>query len=283
MTDSSYIKKKRYNILWEKESPESPLLSTIDLELTERCNNNCIHCNINLPKNDRKAESRELTYDQWKHILDQAAELGVLSVRFTGGEPLLREDFSYLYLHARSIGMKVIIFTNACLLTEEIADMLTRVPPLEKIEITAYGMKQDSYEAVTRKQGSYNAFKNGVSLLLDREVPFIVKSAILPPNKHEIDEFDRWANTMPWMDTLPSYSFSFDLRGRRDSKSKNQQIKALRLTPEEELKIMTRDIVKYKKEMKQFCNNFIGPPGDELFNCGAGRSGCVDAYGMYQP
>jgi radical SAM protein with 4Fe4S-binding SPASM domain len=144
-------------------------------------------------------------------------------------------------------------------------------------------MKQDSYETVTRKPGSYNAFKNGVSLLLDREVPFIVKSAILPPNKHEIDEFERWANTLPWMDIPPSYSFSFDLRGRRDSKSKNRQIEGLRLTPEEGLKIMTRDRVKYKKEMKQFCNNFIGPPGDELFNCGAGRSGCVDAYGMYQP
>jgi radical SAM protein with 4Fe4S-binding SPASM domain len=34
--------------------------------------------------------------------------------------------------------------------------------------------------------------------------------------------------------------------------------------------------------MAQFSAGFMGPPGDKLFACGAGESGCVDAYGMYQ-
>ena len=34
-------------------------------------------------------------------------------MRFTGGEPLLRPDFEELYLHARRLGMKVLLFTNA--------------------------------------------------------------------------------------------------------------------------------------------------------------------------
>jgi molybdenum cofactor biosynthesis enzyme MoaA len=38
-----------------------PLLRRLDIELTERCNNNCIHCYINRPANDRAAQERELS------------------------------------------------------------------------------------------------------------------------------------------------------------------------------------------------------------------------------
>jgi molybdenum cofactor biosynthesis enzyme MoaA len=42
-----------------------------------------------------------MTTDQVKTILKEAADLGCLEVRFTGGEPLLRPDFEELYLFAR--------------------------------------------------------------------------------------------------------------------------------------------------------------------------------------
>ena len=50
-------------------------------------------------------------------ILTQAADLGCLQVRFTGGEPLIRPDFEELYLQPRRLGMKVLIFTSARPLT----------------------------------------------------------------------------------------------------------------------------------------------------------------------
>ena len=65
----------------------SPALTHLDIELTERCNNACQHCYINLPASDMAAKQRELTTQQWQDIIGQAAELGTLSIRFTGGEP----------------------------------------------------------------------------------------------------------------------------------------------------------------------------------------------------
>ena len=50
-------------------------------------------------------------------LLDEAAGLGCLVVRLTGGEPLLRDDFEEIYLHARQLGMRVMLFTNATLMT----------------------------------------------------------------------------------------------------------------------------------------------------------------------
>jgi radical SAM protein with 4Fe4S-binding SPASM domain len=205
-------------------------------------------------------------------------------VRFTGGEPLLRDDFEELYTFARETGLKVFIFTNACLITGHLADLFARIPALEKIEITVYGMKKSSYEGVSRTPGSFKAAWKGINLLLKKKVPFIVKAALLPANRGEIGEFERWAADVPWMDKPPSYSMFFDLRCRRDNDTKNESIKKLRLTPEEGLKILARRPRVYFAQMRRFCAKFIRPSGDKLFSCNAGcGSGCVDAYGNFQP
>lgn len=98
--ETSYVidaKKTPYK-LWKKGTP---LLTSLDMQLTERCNNNCIHCSINLPRDDAQARDKELSTQEIKDILSEAASLGCLSVRFTGGEPLLRRILrKYIFLHA---------------------------------------------------------------------------------------------------------------------------------------------------------------------------------------
>ena len=263
-------------------STVKPLLSHLDMELTERCNNNCLHCGINLPADDEVAKKRELPTPTIKEILKEAASLGCLTVRFTGGEPLLRDDFEDLYLYARKLGLKVLLFTNATLITPALAELFSHIPPLVEIEVTVYGMKRTSYEAITRSSGSFEAAWRGINLLMEKNVPFVVKSALLPPNREEVEAFENWASTIPWMDEPPSYSVFFDLHCRRNEK-KNELIRSLRPTPEEGVAFLARRYKQRIKEMKQFCSGFIGPPGDDLFSCGAGTGGaCVDAYGNLQ-
>ena len=116
-----------------------------------------------------RPREKELSTEEIKNILKEAASLGCLKVRFTGGEPLLREDFEELYLFARKLGFKVLLFTNATLITPQIAELFVRIPPLEKIEISIYGMKRKSYEAVTRVTGSFDAAWQGINLLLEKK------------------------------------------------------------------------------------------------------------------
>jgi radical SAM protein with 4Fe4S-binding SPASM domain len=236
-----------------------------------------------LPADDLGARKRELTTEEIKRILKEAASLGCLSVRFSGGEPLLREDFEEIYIFARRQGLKVVIFTNATLVDEHLAKLFADIPPLEKIEVTLYGMRKETYEAATRAPGSFQAAWRGINLLLDKGVAFVVKGAWLASNRHERDEFEKWAATIPSMDGPPAYSMFFDLHCRRDDR-KNALIKKLRPTPAEGLAVLVRDKDRYAKEMKEFCSRFMRPPGDRLFPCGAGlQRGCVDAYGGLQP
>jgi len=241
-----------------------------------------MHCYINLPENNLTAISHELTTQQWKGILQQAADLGALSVRFTGGEPLLREDFKEIYLHTRRLGIKVILFTNARLITEDLVNLFLEVPLLKKIEVSSYGLHPQSYDSVACAPGAYNEFRHGVDLLLEKGIPFFVKSSLLPQNKSEMKEFESWVSTIPGMEQRLAYAIFLDLRTRRDSSHKNNLIRSLRLSPEEVVAILSRDAGKYRIEMAQFAAKFMHPTGNKLFNCGAGETGCVDAYGQYQ-
>jgi energy-coupling factor transporter ATP-binding protein EcfA2 len=123
----------------------------------------------------------------------EAAALGCLVVRLTGGEPLLRDDFEEIYVHARRLGLRVMIFTNATLVTPRLARLLKDMPPLEAVEVSVYGMKEESCEAVTRAPGSFAAFRRGLGLLRENGVPFIVKGAVLPPTRGEMGEFEAFA------------------------------------------------------------------------------------------
>jgi radical SAM protein with 4Fe4S-binding SPASM domain len=256
-------------------------LTHLDVELTERCNNACLHCCINLPENDPEAQSRELDTGAWQAIFRQAAELGALSIRITGGEPLLREDFAELYEYVRRLGLKVQLFTNARRITPELVRLFARIPPLQPIQVSVYGMHPKSYDAATCAPGGYEEFKRGVNLLLANQVPFIVKGALLPPNAGEQDQFAAWAATIPWMEGPPGYSMFYYLRGRHDRPALARRIERLRISPEAGLSILARDATVFHKEMSRFCQRFSGPQGKRLFNCGAGHAGSVDAYGFY--
>lgn len=283
MTQKTYVVQRRRDqgLMWKGARPR---LEQLDVELTERCNNGCIHCCINRPANDAVARAGEMTTEQIRDLLRQAVDLGCLQVRFTGGEPLLRPDFQELYICARRLGLKVLLFTNACLITPGLADLFRQMPPLVEIEITVYGMHKESYEAVTRCPGSFAQFQRGINLLLERNVPLVVKWVVLPQNRCEMSEFEAWAGTIPRMaGRPPSYVMSLDLRNRRDGEEENARIQSLRMTPDDELAILTRDVVQYKQSMEEFASRFMGPSGDKLFSCGVGCSLCIDAYGLAQP
>lgn len=260
-------------------------IASLTIELTERCNNDCIHCCINLPVNDSNAIHREMTTGQVKDVMRQAAELGYLQVLLTGGEPLLRADFEELYLFARRLGFRVLLFTNGRLITQRIADLFARVPPLVDIEITVYGMHSESYEAVTRASGSFNQFVQGVQRLWERGIPFVVKSALLPPNRAEIDEFEAGLAGIPWKIAKPTYALRFNLRSRRDNPDKNRLIALLRNPPQECISIVRRDDVRYSPWTEALACERLHPPGDCLFNCdpSEGETVCVDSYGFAQP
>lgn len=170
-----------------------PLGGTI--ELTERCNLDCLHCYIRQPASSGKVAVREMTLDQIGDVLDQLADAGCLSLLLTGGEPLLRPDFCDIWRYAKRRGMLISLFTNGTLLTRRIADCLAEWRPMS-LEITLYGATQETYERLTQVPGSYARCMRGIRLALDRGLRLDLKSVLMRANRHELEAMKAYAEQL---------------------------------------------------------------------------------------
>ena len=284
---SDYLEELRLSdfYFWkEVEGKRIPLCA--EIELTERCNNNCTHCYINLPANDEEARKRELGLDEIRDIVDEAVGLGCLWWLITGGEPLLREDFTDIYLHVKERGLLVTVFTNATLVTPDLVRLFEKYPPRD-LEITVYGATRETYERVTRTGDSFEAFRRGISLLQEGNIPLTLKAMALRSNVDELEEIKDFCKL-----TTKNH-FRFDpflhLRLRPDNK-RNREIKGERLRPEEIVEIELGDEERKKGLLKQTCKEKkIGQQmihsdnGNHLFHCGAGKTSfALDPYGFFK-
>ncbi|HEY9072922.1 MAG TPA: radical SAM protein, partial [Desulfobaccales bacterium] len=214
--------------LWDKlQKRRAPI--SFDLEVTARCNNDCRHCYINLPAGDREAKEKELSLEEILRIAREAADLGAVWCLLTGGEPLLREDFFEIYLGLKRLGLLVSVFTNACLVSEEHVELFKHYPPRD-LEVSVYGVTRETYEGVTRRPGSFRAFRRGLDLLLGSGVKVRLKAMALKANVHELPEIAAFCRAR----TRDFFRFDPLLHLRLDGNpQRNEEIKSQRLSPEE--------------------------------------------------
>jgi len=85
-------------------------------ELTHRCPLKCPYCSNPL---ELERASGELSSEDWFRVLDEASELGILQVHFSGGEPMARRDLPKLVAHATRLQLYTNIITSGVLLTDE--------------------------------------------------------------------------------------------------------------------------------------------------------------------
>ncbi|HEU5474285.1 MAG TPA: pyrroloquinoline quinone biosynthesis protein PqqE [Actinophytocola sp.] len=101
-------------------------------ELTYRCPLACGYCSNPLNLADY---TDELTTDEWRRVLVEASELGVLQCHLSGGEPLLRRDLVQIVAQAAEIGLYTNLVTSAIGLSRSTAERL-RAAGLDHVQIS---------------------------------------------------------------------------------------------------------------------------------------------------
>lgn len=257
---SSFSRKLHY----KPESARIPLEGAI--ELTSRCNLSCRHCYIkdnSLPN--------ELTYPECCRIIDEIAEAGCLWLTFTGGEPFLRRDFLDIYTYAKRKGLLIVIFTNGTLITPEIADYLQELKPFY-LEISLYGMSRQTYAAVTGSADAYERCREAISLFMEREIAFKLKSMLIETNKHDIIAMKQFAQRLK-----VDFRFDFLINPRIDGA---RQPCELRINPEEGVNMEMVDPEIRREMAEAFLELSAQEKSDLLFPCAAGlNSFNIDSRG----
>jgi pyrroloquinoline quinone biosynthesis protein E len=95
--------------------PPTPRPLALIAELTYRCPLKCPYCSNPL---ELSRFRNELDTATWQRVLKEAAELGVIQVHFSGGEPLIRRDLAELVGEARQLDLYSHLSTGGTLADE---------------------------------------------------------------------------------------------------------------------------------------------------------------------
>ena len=100
--------------------------SYLRISLTDRCNLRCFYC---MPEEGVELMEKPslMTTDEIVGISKSFVDLGVDTIRLTGGEPLIRKDFDHLVRQLANLGVKLKLTTNGILL-DKYFDLFREVP-----------------------------------------------------------------------------------------------------------------------------------------------------------
>ncbi|MCW3982408.1 MAG: radical SAM protein [Candidatus Bathyarchaeota archaeon] len=168
----------------EKEEPFSYKYSAplrMDVALTFRCQNDCIHCYAGGPH-----QTPELTTTQWKTAIDKLSDVGVFILTFTGGEPTLRDDLPELLQYAQNKGIVTGLITNGRRLKDKEYVAELERSGLDFAQITLESHKPKVHDAMTSAEGSWKETVAGIKNAVNSQIYVSTNTTL---SKHNAGDF----------------------------------------------------------------------------------------------
>ena len=168
----------------ERIEPFSQELSApirMDLAVTYRCQNNCIHCYAGGPH-----ETPELNTEQWKKVIDKLHSIGIFIFTFTGGEPTLRKDLSELLRYAQEKGTVTGLVTNGRRLKDKEYVQKLVDAGLDFVQITIESYDPSIHDFITSANGSWQETVEGIKNVIPTPIYATTNTTL---NKHNADGF----------------------------------------------------------------------------------------------
>ena len=170
--------------------PINNSITHIELEISNPCNERCLHCY----RGCNSTRKGFLSAAQTKNVLKQAKNLGVKSVTITGGEALLNPEWREIVEIADDLDYQTLLFTNGSLLNEKDMDFLSNVKNLKEVQISLYSMEESVHDSITGLKGSCEKTKNAIKLLRERKIPLFVSCSVMKENKSAVFDVMRWCD-----------------------------------------------------------------------------------------
>lgn len=153
------------------------------LELTYRCNLDCFFC-----YNDTNLRGQALSTQRYLELLDELAELGVLHLTLSGGEPLAHRDFFRIGQHARERGFVVRVKSNGHALHGELARRLVNEVAPYILETSLHGATAEVHERQTRVPGSFSRLVRNITLWRELGLRVQVNSTLTSWNEDQVEQ-----------------------------------------------------------------------------------------------
>lgn len=127
-------------------------LREFKVEVTHRCDLNCVHCSSDA----RPSNTREMSRNGCLRILEEASAIGAQEVAFSGGEPLCWPHLFDAVAAARTNGLSVTVYTSGNTPGFRQKTNLLGQLGVARFIFSVFGGTAPLHERVTRVVGSFN-------------------------------------------------------------------------------------------------------------------------------
>lgn len=257
-------------------------------ELTPLCNLSCDMCYVRMNARELAMLGRVRSMDEWMKTAEELKAMGTLFILLTGGEPLLYPGFKEIYLALREMGFIITINTNATLITEEVAELFSRVKP-RRLNVSLYGGSNETYQNLCHTTGGYDRCLQGLRLLKKYHIDTKLNLTIIRKNRQDYETVIRMAEELDMPASINCYTSLFC----SPTCTSQLSIPEIRLAPEE---VATLEIEHLKYKYKANYHEHIKGMNAELtdmesavpngvtLSCRAGKSSCwINWQGMLSP
>lgn len=168
-----------------------PMISSLQFELSSRCNERCIHCYI---PNNKKNHGFDMPTDKVKKVIDEFAEMGGINVTLSGGEAFLHKDIMEIVQYCREKDLKISILSNLISLKDEQIDKL-KTFNISLIQVSLYSMNPVIHDTITTVKGSFAKTKTAIEKLVAADIPIQISCPIMKANKEGYTEVLEYAKS----------------------------------------------------------------------------------------
>jgi PqqA peptide cyclase len=154
-------------------------------ELTHRCPLQCVYCSN--PVELLKA-NREMPTESWIALFEQAADLGVLQIHLSGGEPTLRPDLELLIETLSRRGVYTNLITAGVGIAEGRIEAMADAG-LDHVQISFQGALASTTEKIGNNRGSHEKKIETARRVRAVGLPLTINAPVHRHNMEEVPAF----------------------------------------------------------------------------------------------
>lgn len=161
-------------------------------EITHRCPLACPYCS-NPVELTRAAQ--ELPVEDWARAFRQAADLGVLQVHISGGEPGARRDLAEIVAAARDAGLYVNLITSGIGITRQRLQELDRAG-VDHVQLSLQGIRPDMADRISGHPGSWDKKMAFAEWVTEIGFPLTINAVVHRQNMDRLPDMIALAETL---------------------------------------------------------------------------------------
>lgn len=159
-------------------------INVAQIEITGRCNMNCIHCR------DKGAANNDMPLWAIRKIIDfavQNAENNFVEIVLSGGEPLLHPDFEEILKYCVQKKVSIEITTNGSMITSRYIEMLKKYS-ITNVSVSLDSAIEEKHDYIRQYRGAFKKAISAINLMVKNGINARIRATISKRNIHELKD-----------------------------------------------------------------------------------------------